>query len=194
MVISNTTEAGLVFDANDTATKSVPSSFPGKLLAVLWHRWNHFKISANDFGLIILPTELVPNNGTFLKKIILDLAALQQLPDEFIKSAFEIRAKYNPENGSLLSQRTSHFNSRKIVSMCEKCFIKPAIEVHHLQHQQNANDDGLIYNCDGIFYKNNLANLMSLCENCHDEIHKNFKNGSKRVKTTKGYKIQELTK
>jgi len=124
----------------------------------------------------------------------LEVCKSLQLPDEFIKSAFEIRAKYNPENGSLLSQRTSHFNSRKIVSMCEKCFIKPAIEVHHLQHQQNANDNGIIYNCDGIFYKNNLANLMSLCINCHDEIHKNFKNGSKRVKTTKGYKIQELNK
>lgn len=84
IVISNTTEAGLVFDPNDTDAQSVPSSFPGKLLAVLWHRWNHFKIRANDFGLIILPTELVPDNGTFLKKIIIDLATLQQLPNEFI--------------------------------------------------------------------------------------------------------------
>jgi DNA mismatch repair protein MutS len=122
----------------------------------------------------------------------LEVCKSLQLPDEFIKAAFEIRTKYNPENSSLLNQRSSHFNSRKIVSMCEKCLTKPAIEVHHLQHQHNANEDGLIYNSDGVFYKNNLANLMSLCEKCHNEIHKNFKNGSKRVKTTKGYKIQEI--
>jgi DNA mismatch repair protein MutS len=122
----------------------------------------------------------------------LEVCKSLQLPDEFIKSAFEIRTKYNPDNSSLLTQRSSHFNSRKIVSMCEKCLTKPAIEVHHLQHQQNANEDGLIYNSDGVFYKNNLANLMALCEKCHNEIHKNFKNGSRRVKTTKGYKIQEI--
>jgi len=114
------------------------------------------------------------------------------LPDEFIRAAFEIRMKYSPENGSLLSQKSSHFNSKKIVSICEKCFKNPAKEVHHLQHQQNANEDGVIYNCDGVFYKNNLANLMALCETCHNEIHKENIKGSRRVKTTRGYKVQEI--
>lgn len=84
IVLSNTTEAGLVFDPNDTELILTPSSFPGKLLSVLWHRWIHFAEKANEFGLVILPTELVPDNGHVLKKIILDLATLQQLPNEFI--------------------------------------------------------------------------------------------------------------
>ena len=39
-----------------------------------------------------------------------------------------------------------------------------------------------------VIHKNNLANLMTLCENCHEQIHKK---GSKlkRVKTTKGVKL-----
>jgi len=84
IVISNTTEAGLVFDANDTQLINTPFSFPGKLLSVLWHRWNHFEAKADEYGLIILPTELIPDNGTVLKKIVLDLAVLQQLPNDFI--------------------------------------------------------------------------------------------------------------
>jgi DNA mismatch repair protein MutS len=122
----------------------------------------------------------------------LEVCKSLNLPDDFIRAAFEIRMKYSPENGSLLSQKTSHFNSKKIVSMCEKCLKTQAKEVHHLQHQSNANNDGLIYNCDGVFHKNNLANLMSLCEKCHDEMHQKIKKGGRRVKTTRGYKVQEI--
>jgi tagaturonate reductase len=85
IVISNTTEAGLVFDPSDIQISNTPSSFPGKLLAILWHRWNHFTPNASEGGLIILPTELIPDNGNLLKKIILDLAVLQQLPNEFMQ-------------------------------------------------------------------------------------------------------------
>jgi len=122
----------------------------------------------------------------------LEVCKSLNLPDDFIRAAFEIRMKYSPENGSLLSQKSSHFNSKKIVSICEKCQKNPAKEVHHMQHQNNSNDDGIIYNSDSVFHKNALANLMSLCESCHDDIHKNFKKGSKRVKTTRGYKVQEI--
>ena len=55
-------------------------------------------------------------------------------------------------------------------------------EVHHLQHQADADKNGFISNETGIFHKNNLANLMTLCENCHNEEHRNFKKGSKRIK------------
>lgn len=85
IVISNTTEAGLIFDPGDIHIINTPSSFPGKLLAILRHRWNHFSPKANEYGLIILPTELIPDNGNHLKKIILDLATMQQLPNEFIQ-------------------------------------------------------------------------------------------------------------
>ena len=84
IVISNTTEAGLVFDENDTQLINTPFSFPGKLLSILWHRWKHFETNADKYGLVILPTELIPDNGNILKKIVLDLAILQQLPNEFI--------------------------------------------------------------------------------------------------------------
>ena len=122
----------------------------------------------------------------------LEVCKSLNLPDDFLEAAFNIRMKYSPEKGPILSQKSSHFNSNKIVGVCEMCCKNPAKEVHHLQHQKTADDDGIIYNCDGVFHKNNLANLMSLCEDCHNEMHDKFKKGSKRVKTSRGYKIQGL--
>jgi DNA mismatch repair protein MutS len=113
------------------------------------------------------------------------------LPQDFLDDAYEIRMKYHPENASILSLKTSHYNSKKVVGMCEKCGKNPGQEVHHLQYQKDANDDGIIFNSDGIFHKNNLANLMTLCEKCHDKIHKKDVK-LKKVKTTKGIKLQDI--
>jgi DNA mismatch repair protein MutS len=113
------------------------------------------------------------------------------LPQDFLDDAYEIRMKYHPENASILSLKTSHYNSKKVVGMCEKCGKNPGQEVHHLQYQKDANDDGIIFNSDGVFHKNNLANLMTLCEKCHDKIHKKDVK-LKKVKTTKGIILQDI--
>jgi len=60
--------------------------------------------------------------------------------------------------------------------------------VHHLQHQSEANENGIISG-PAPFHKNHPANLLTLCEVCHKEIHKK-KSQHKKVKTTKGVKIQ----
>lgn len=113
------------------------------------------------------------------------------LPADFLEDAFNIRVKYNPDTGSILSLKTSRYNANKIVNMCEKCGNSIGKEVHHLQHQSDANENGLIVNADASFHKNNLANLMTLCEKCHNEIHKEGKK-LKRIKTTKGTKLQTV--
>jgi 5-methylcytosine-specific restriction endonuclease McrA len=64
-------------------------------------------------------------------------------------------------------------------------------EVHHLQPQKDANMDGMITNVDGIFHKNNLANLVTLCESCHHEFHKK-ETKHKKVKTSSGFILQEV--
>jgi DNA mismatch repair protein MutS len=121
----------------------------------------------------------------------LEVCKSLSLPNDFITQAYNIRTKYCPENGSLLSLKTSHFNSKKIINMCENCGINPGKEVHHLYHQMDANSNGIIVNKDTVLHKNNLANLMTLCENCHNNMHNNFKKGGRRVKTSKGVKLQQ---
>jgi tagaturonate reductase len=84
IIISNTTEAGMVLDASDRINNVVPESFPGKLLALLFERWKHFNGDINK-GWVILPTELVPDNGILLKSLLNQLAKINALPAAFIE-------------------------------------------------------------------------------------------------------------
>ncbi|MBP5280113.1 MAG: tagaturonate reductase, partial [Erysipelotrichaceae bacterium] len=58
LVISNTTEAGIVYDPKDTNYDDCPASFPGKLLALLKRRYDYF-MGDKDAGLYILACELI---------------------------------------------------------------------------------------------------------------------------------------
>lgn len=82
MVFSNTTEVGIVM-SEDRIADIPPSSFPGKLLTLLHHRFCYFNGDPNK-GFTIVPTELITDNGTKLKSIIVALAKLNKLSDEFI--------------------------------------------------------------------------------------------------------------
>ncbi|WP_347158603.1 tagaturonate reductase [Pontibacter chitinilyticus] len=81
-IFSNTTEAGIAYDENDTSIDAIPASFPGKLTALLYHRFRHFK-GAADKGLFIIPTELIEHNGHTLCRIILQYARTWDLPQNF---------------------------------------------------------------------------------------------------------------
>ena len=83
VVLSNTTEVGIVLDETDDVQATPPRSFPGKLLAVLLARYEAFG-GAADKGLVIVPTELVPDNGTRLRGVLLELAARQALDMGFM--------------------------------------------------------------------------------------------------------------
>ena len=81
-VISNTTEAGIAYDREDSIEMKPPRSFPGKLTAYLYHRFKHFN-GDPEKGMIIIPCELIDRNGDNLKKIVLQLADDWNLPGEF---------------------------------------------------------------------------------------------------------------
>ncbi|WP_299664985.1 tagaturonate reductase [uncultured Polaribacter sp.] len=81
-VISNTTEAGISYNENDKLEDAPQSSFPGKLTALLYERFQIFG-GASDKGLIVIPCELIDRNGDHLKKIILQYANDWNLGNEF---------------------------------------------------------------------------------------------------------------
>jgi DNA mismatch repair protein MutS len=115
----------------------------------------------------------------------LEVCKSLSLPIDFLEMANEIRMKYNPDTGSILSLKTSHYNSKKVVGLCEKCGINMSKEVHHLTHQSQSDEDGFIHIHGYKVHKNNLANLMSLCEKCHNDFHKITENKSQyKIKTT----------
>ncbi len=72
IVISNTTEVGITL-VKDNVHASPPESFPGKLLAFLYRRYQVFHADPEK-GMVIIPTELIPDNGGRLLSILLELA------------------------------------------------------------------------------------------------------------------------
>ena len=83
VVISNTTEVGIQL-INDDIRHHPPKSFPGKLLAFLYERFKAFEGSEHS-GMVIIPTELISDNGKKLESIVLELAHLNGLDDDFIE-------------------------------------------------------------------------------------------------------------
>lgn len=81
-IVSNTTEAGIVYDETDRIDLNPPKTYPGKLTKFLYERYTHFNGDINK-GLIMLPVELIDDNGIHLKECVLKLAALWNLEEGF---------------------------------------------------------------------------------------------------------------
>ena len=77
-IVSNTTESGIVFSADDKITDAPPKSFPAKLTLLMKRRYE-----LGLGGFIFLPCELIDRNGDNLKKCVLQYADLWNLGDGF---------------------------------------------------------------------------------------------------------------
>lgn len=81
-IISNTTEAGIVLDESDDFAACPPRTYPGKLTKFLFERAEAFDY-APDKGLVILPVELIDDNGVALRRCVKALAKAWSLGERF---------------------------------------------------------------------------------------------------------------
>jgi len=82
-IFSNTTEAGIAYDETDQLTDRPQKTFPGKLTAFLYQRYQTFQGDPNK-GFILIPCELIEQNGQKLKEIVLRYAEQWDLGVDFI--------------------------------------------------------------------------------------------------------------
>ena len=80
VIITNTTEVGLQY-VPENVFERVPDSFPGKLLAVLHER---FKVLPYE-KMVVIPTELISENGDKLRSIIRELSTSNGLGSDFMQ-------------------------------------------------------------------------------------------------------------
>ena len=80
IIVSNTTEAGIVHDTESTFDQTPPVSFPAKLTRVLYERW-----TAGKPGIVMLSCELIDNNGKELLKCVNQYIDDWKLDDGFRK-------------------------------------------------------------------------------------------------------------
>ena len=86
LIFSNTTEIGIVLDDGDAEAEPVeaaPHSFPAKLTAFLLHRarWCRYDTARAP---IVIPTELIEDNGSKLRDIVLALARRWKAEPQFL--------------------------------------------------------------------------------------------------------------
>ena len=119
-VISNTTEAGITFDPACKFTDAPASSYPGKLVQLLYRRYKTFEGDPKK-GLILMPCELIFLNGHHLKDCIRKYIELWK--DDFaadyegFKEWFE---KYNYVCATLVDRIVPGFPRKDIAAIQEK--------------------------------------------------------------------------
>ena len=79
IIVSNTTEAGIAYDASCKADDQPPASFPAKLVQVLHTRW-----AAGKAGVIVLACELIDHNGEELLRIMKQYVSDWGWEDDFV--------------------------------------------------------------------------------------------------------------
>ncbi|AWG23669.1 altronate oxidoreductase [Flavobacterium faecale] len=82
-IISNTTESGIRFSETDQLNDNPPHEFPAKVTVWLHHRFQYFK-GDHSKGCILMPCELIENNGEALKKAIIQYAHHFNLSSDFV--------------------------------------------------------------------------------------------------------------
>lgn len=82
VIFSNTTEAGIALDTRDTDPNAWPNSYPAKLTRFLLERANTFAFDASA-GVVVLPCELIEDNGAKLEALVREQATRWQLGKQF---------------------------------------------------------------------------------------------------------------
>lgn len=119
-VISNTTEAGITFDPACKFTDAPASSYPGKLVQLLYRRYKTFNGDPKK-GLILMPCELIFLNGHHLKECIYQYIELWK---EYLGADYEgfkeWFTKYNYVCATLVDRIVPGFPRKDIAAIQEK--------------------------------------------------------------------------
>lgn len=82
IIVSNTTEAGIIYQEKDRFEDDADVSYPGKLTRLMYERFNHYQGDISK-GYIILPCELIDYNADRLKEAVLTYVEAWKLGSEF---------------------------------------------------------------------------------------------------------------
>lgn len=88
--------------------------------------------------------------------------------NEFIEKALEIKNKLINKDTNV---KKSRYNSNLIIDKCHMCQNSDTrfLETHHIGHQKDC-ENGFVKDKPHV-KKNQINNLIVLCQKCHDKIH-----------------------
>lgn len=151
-IVSNTTEAGIAYHSGDRLEDTPQFSFPAKVTAFLYKRYQAFA-GAKDKGLIVIPVELIDKNGDNLKKIVKQYAIEWKLEEAFITWLDEACDFCN----SLVDRIVPGYPRAEAEELCTKLGYKDnlldAAEIFHLwviECHKEFHEDELGFNAAGL--------------------------------------------
>jgi len=136
----------------------------------------HLSVELNeDSDELIYDRSLKPGTGERIYGILVAKSIIRNV--EFINKALEIKNILldNDPQLSVICNKRSIYNAKLIVDRCKLCGKKNThasptpLEVHHINAQADC-ENGFVKNKPHL-KKNHLANLIEICQNCHDDIH-----------------------
>jgi len=132
-------------------------------------------VQDDNIQFLHLHVEITDDNINYIRKLRdgigsslygIEVAKYLLENDEFINETYKIRNKIL-EKPELLSTKTSTYNSKLYMDKCQVCSKTNNLDTHHIKFQSDANEFG---NIDHI-HKDDLCNLIVLCEDCHNALH-----------------------
>lgn len=131
IIISNTTESGIAFNTKDLYVDDPPPEFPAKLCRWLHHRWQYFDGDPSK-ACLVLPCELIVDNGLTLRKCITQYAELWGLQQSFLQWII----KHNIFCNTLVDRIVSGYPQSSSLEIEEKLGLKDLLltesEPYHL--------------------------------------------------------------
>ena len=155
-----------------------------KIVNIQKLKFKHISVKC-DGGVLIY--DRILRNGPGSNMYGLEVCKSLDMPQDFLDRAYEIRKELYPEYKGIGEKSVSSYNKQLVKDMCELCEKNMGEEVHHLNRQELADNDGFI----NTFHKNHKGNLINICKKCHKKVTKN-KKVHKKTKTSEGMKLIEI--
>jgi hypothetical protein len=131
---------------------------------------------------LVYNRKLSPGSGEAIYG--LEVCKAMDMDYEFLQDANAIRQEIMNVKQTIVANKVSAYNSNVIMDACGVCG-NDAIDTHHIKFQCAADTDGMI---DHI-QKDSKANLVPLCETCHNNVHNNTLLISGYFQTSDGVKL-----
>jgi DNA mismatch repair protein MutS len=144
----------------------------------------HMHVDIKEDNTIVYSRKLTKGKSNDLYGILVAENLINNL--SFIERAKKISNNLLEQKNTVLQTKKSRYNSGLYVDECIFCKKTNKLETHHINYQKDC-DDYLVKDKPHIA-KNHLANLIVICDKCHDNIHAENKKITK-VDTSKGISI-----
>ena len=113
----------------------------------------------------------------------------------FMDLTVKIKNELTNNFDTMISGKTSRYNSNLYVYKCELCSKnnvrgdKLPLETHHINFQKDYKNNITDKEDKEHIIKNSLANLIVICDDCHNKIHSGEVKVEQKIITSKGKKL-----